>query len=188
MKGLKLSKTSWLILSAGVFVVVLAGLGLTRSQQLKEQTELDEALAITNARLSKLELTGLQQEQAELQQRLDEGKSELEEVKNRLRQTVESVEVTDEFFQIAEYSNVDIISYSNSMMSAGSLGSVGCMTTMINASIEGYTSDLIDFVINLNQGFTTGIVRNVSISIPDEEDENKSTSSISVTVYSYEGT
>ena len=44
MKGLKLSKTSWLILSAGVFIVVLAGLGLTRSQQMKEQTKVADEL------------------------------------------------------------------------------------------------------------------------------------------------
>jgi hypothetical protein len=35
MKGIKISKTGWIILSAGIFVVVLAGLGITRSGQVK---------------------------------------------------------------------------------------------------------------------------------------------------------
>lgn len=188
MSRIKLSKTSWLILSAGIFVVILAGLGLTRSQQLREQTELDEALGISTARLNNLEVSQLELEKAMLQERLDESALEIEEAKERLRQTVISVDVTDEFFRIAEYSNVEILNYSSSPQSDGKLGSVGCITTVITANVEGSTSDLIDFVINLNNGYTTGIVKSVGISIPENTEVKESTASINMIVYSYEGT
>lgn len=187
MKGIKLSKTSWLILAAGVFIVILAGLGLTRSQQLSEQTQLDEALAITMSRLDKLEVTQLELEDAELQQRLDETKSEFAEVKDRLRKTVVSVDVTDELFRIAEYSHVEIMSMITSAQSDGKLGTVSCLTTSINANVRGSTADLIDFVINLNSGYTTGIVKTVNISIPEDTESANSTAAISMSVYSYEG-
>jgi hypothetical protein len=186
MKGIKLSKTSWLILAAGVFIVILAGLGLTRSQQLSEQTLLDEALAATTSRLSMLEVSQLQLEEAELQQRLDETMVEFEDVKDRLRQTVVSVDVTDELFRIAEYSDVEIMSMMSSAQADGKLGPISCLTTSISANIRGNTSDLIDFVLNLNSGYTTGIVRSVNISIPEETSDN-STAAITLSIYSYEG-
>ena len=54
MKLLKLSKTSWLILSAGVFIVVLGSLGIARSQQLQEKGTLDEELRLSTQTLEKL--------------------------------------------------------------------------------------------------------------------------------------
>lgn len=187
MKGIKLSKTSWLILAAGVFIVILAGLGLTRSQQLSEQTQLDEALAVTMSRLDLLEVTQLELEDAELQQRLEETKIEFAEVKDRLRQTVISVDVTDELFRIAEYSNVEIMSMMTSAQSNGKLGPVACLTTSIHANVSGSTDDLINFVINLNSGFTMGIVNSVNINIPEDTQSDNSTAAISMSVYSYEG-
>jgi len=185
MKRLKLSKTSLLILSAGVFIVILSGLGLTRSQQLSEQTLLDEALAITTSRLNNLEAPQLEMEEAELQRRLDETMAEFEEVKDRMRQTVVSADVTDELFRIAEYSNVEIMTMITSAQSDGKLGAISCLTTSINTNVRGSTSDLIDFVLNLNSGYTTGIVRSVNISIP--EDAQSENASAAMSVYSYEG-
>jgi hypothetical protein len=187
MKGLKLSKTSWLILSAGVFIVILAGLGLTRSQQLSEQTLLDEALDSSTSRLNMLDVSQLELEEAELKQRLDETKVEFDEVKDRLRQTVVSVDVTDELFRIAEYSNVEISTMTSSPQSNANLGSVPCLLTTFSANVKGTTSDLIDFVINLNSGYTTGIVRSVNISIPEDTESDNATAAISMSVYTYEG-
>jgi len=39
---MKLSKTGWLIIIIGVFVIILAGLGTVRSQQVREQDQLNE--------------------------------------------------------------------------------------------------------------------------------------------------
>ena len=188
MNKLKLSKTSWLILAAGVFVVILAGLGLTRSQQLREQTEIDDAITITTARLNNLETTQLDVEAAELQRQLDESMIELGEVKDRLRSTVVSVDVTDEFFRIAEYSNVQVMAYKTSGQGEDNLGGISCLKTTISATIKGTTSDLIDFVINLNNGYTTGVVQSINISISEDTTQSEdSTISVSMSVYSYEG-
>jgi len=105
---LKLSKTSWLILSAGIFLVVVAGLGLTRSQQLQEQGQLGEELSIAEMRLSNFQVSELRQQQEELQRHLDENIVQLTAAKDILSQTVESISVTDEFFQIAQYCDVTL--------------------------------------------------------------------------------
>ena len=77
MRTLKISKTSWLIIAAGIFIVIIAGLFLTRSQQIQEQDRLDDELGIAEMRLDKLQIKKLQQQEEELQRQLDESKVQL---------------------------------------------------------------------------------------------------------------
>lgn len=168
MKGMKLSKTSWLILSAGVFVVVLVGLGLTRSQQLKEQTKVTEELSVSAARLENLQTAELRQQMEGLQSKLEENAGQMKTAQDRLRQTVVSVDVIDEFYGIADFNNVLVKGISNSKISQTKYGEVKYDTTSISATIEGTQADIINFVISLNKGFTTGFVENVSLSIAGE--------------------
>ena len=163
---MKISKTSWLILSIGIFLVVLAGLGLTRSQQLQAQSQLDEELDVAEMRLSKLGVEELRLKQEELQRQLDERIAELAEAKDKMRQTVESIDVTDEFFEIARSCEVVIMSISSSSIRDDKLEDITCSAITIDATAEGEVPNLINFVIKLNNDFTTGIVKSAQITIP----------------------
>ena len=48
---MKLSKTSWLILTVGVFVITFASLGAVSYQQVHQQDRLNEELAVAEMRL-----------------------------------------------------------------------------------------------------------------------------------------
>jgi hypothetical protein len=188
MKGLKLSKTSWLILAAGIFLVVLAGLGVSRSGQVKEQSRLEEELGISESILEKTQLTSLQTQMGELQDRLDESESQLVEAKDRLRQTVLSVDVTDKFFEVAKYSDVVVMNLVTSTIAKNTIAGVDCSTISIGATITGDVNNIIDFIINLNQGYTTGYVKSAQINLNNVSSEASSASaSIQMIVYSYEG-
>ncbi len=190
MKGLKLSKTSWLILSAGIFVVILAGLGVTRSQQLQEQSKLEEELGLSTMRVDTIQVSHLRPQLEELQQKLDESESQLNEVRDRLRQTVVSVDVTEKYFAIAEYCDVVIENISNTTISSGTIGGVSCFETSISATVTGEVEDIVNFLIGLNEGYTTGYVQSTQITIPDESDESidsEASASFQLVVYSYEG-
>ncbi len=187
MKGLKLTKTSWLILSAGIFIVVLVGLGLTRSQQLEEQTKLEEELTLSTMRVDKIQVTQLRPQLDELQQRISESESQLNEARDRLRQTVVSVDVTDKLFVIAEYCGVELQNVNTSMISSRVIEGIDCYTTSITATFAGELPDIIDFIISLNDGYTTGYVQSTQISIPDESSDNEPTADIQMVVYSYKG-
>jgi len=163
---LKLSKTSWLILSAGIFLVVVAGLCLTRSQQLQEQGQLGEELSIAERRLSKFQISELQQQQEELQRQLDESTVHLTAAKDILSQTVESIGVTDEFFQIAQFCDVAVMNISSSGTESGKFEGIACTVITLNAMVEGEVPNLIDFVIMLNTDFTNGVVKSAQIDIP----------------------
>lgn len=183
IKNLKLSKTSWLILSAGLFIVILAGLGLTRSQQLQEQTKLDEELGINEVRLNKFNMKELQKQRDELQAQIDENTIRLNEAKYGLRATVESIDVTDEFFVIASICDVLVTNISSSSISNENLNGVGCSKIIINACVSGELLNIIDFIINLNHDYTTGYVKGVHISMCGESPS----ASIEMLIYSYEG-
>jgi len=204
MKGIKLSKTGWLILSAGVFVVILAGLGVTRSQQMREQNRMNEELSLSETRLDKLDITDMRRQLEDLDQKVQEGESQLDDARERLHQTIVSVDVTDEFFKIAEYSGVTVMSLSTSAIASNELEGIGLQTIALSAQVEGDFEKIIDFVINLNNGYATGYVESAQINIPIPEvapaegeeageDEivapvEESTSvAIQMLVYSYEG-
>jgi len=186
MKRLKLSKVAWIILGAGVFVVVLVGLGVTMSQQMKEQTILEEDLDISEMRMEKLELSNLFQELESLMELVDEAENELADAKTRLDQTVNSADVVEEFFDIAQYSNITVMDISSTPISDDSIIGVDLSTTFINALITGELDGIVSFVINLNNGLTTGYIDSVNINIPEAFSEELSTADIQISVYSYE--
>jgi len=186
MKGLlKLSKISWLILSAGVFLVILAGLGITRSQQFQEENALTEELGLSEARLNNIQVAQLQQQNDELQQRIKDSQEQLDIVKERLHQPVESVDVTDKFFVIAENCDVLVMNLSTTTISENILGDIDCSSISISASVQGDLDDLIDFIISLNNGFATGCVRTAQISFSTTGIDEGLSSSIQMIVYSY---
>jgi vacuolar-type H+-ATPase subunit D/Vma8 len=186
MKGFRLSKTSWLILSTGVFLVILVGLGLTRSAQIKQQASLDDELKTSQTILDKVQTADLQQQLQDLQDQVDEASSQVDEARQRLHQTVISADVAEKFYDIAGFSNVEITNISTSMISGDSVAGVGLSTITINAVVQGELNDIVNFVINLNNGYTTGFVTSVSVSVADSEESGVSMASIQMSVYSYE--
>jgi hypothetical protein len=186
MRKIKISKTSWLILFAGVFVVIVVGLFLTHSQQLKEQERLNDELSVVEMRLNKLEVKQLYQEEEGLQKQVDENNVQLLAAKDSLRQTVESIDVTDKFFAIARSCDVEITSISSSSIKTEDLGDINCFKITLNVVAEGEVDNLISFIIKLNNDFITGIVDSAQISIP-EKDCQKPSANIMVAVHAYKG-
>jgi len=187
MKFLKLSKAGWLILAAGVFLVILAGLGITRSQQAQEQGQLEDELSVSLQSLEKLDVTELRQRLDELQQMVDEEQLQLDEARSRLDKTVVSVDVTEQFFSIADYCGVTVMSMSTSPIQDEDFEGIGLSMTALNSKAVGELNDIIQFVISLNNDFTTGLVNRFQIDIPEESD-NTTSVSVQMYIYSYEGT
>lgn len=187
MKGLKLSKTSWLILSTGVFVVVLAGLGITRFGQISDNTTLNEELSISAVRLENINLAPLQVQLAELNEQLKDSESQLAEVKNRFIQTIISVDVVDKFYEIAYYYGIKVRNIGTSQIQDNRYQGVNCIVININATVVGTLSQIIDFIIGLNNNYSTGFVSSVQISISDATVDEGTIANIIMVAYSYEG-
>jgi hypothetical protein len=188
MKGFKFSKTGLLILATGVFIVVLASLGVMRFSQTSEQDSLNEALALSETRLGFMDLQPLQLQMAELEEQLNEIESLLAEAKQRLVQSVISVNVTDKFYEIAAYHEIIVDSISTTKNQAADYGGVACILITINAAVTGDLEHVIDFIAGLNNNYTTGYVQSAQIAIKDDEAPRGTEANIMMVIYTYEGT
>jgi len=109
---MKLGKTAWLILIIGVFVIAIGSVYWLYLQQGREQAELNAQLSATQATLPKLAVqrTNLESTLTELEDRLEQATSRLETAKVAFPNAVESIEVDELLFGIADDWGLEIIS------------------------------------------------------------------------------
>ena len=168
---MKLGKISWLILTAGIFIITFASLGVARFQQLDEKDQLSGELAVAQHRLGKFQLKQLDSQKQELEQQLDKATAQLETAKNEISQPIESITVTDSLFDIARACGVEVTDIISSDLTDGELAGIPSSVINLSIRVEGYVPDLINFVSKLNNDFAVGVVSSVKMNIPQEVEE-----------------
>ena len=184
MKKIKinLSKTGWIILSVGVFIVVLAGLGVTYSQQLKTSSEASDELEVTKMRLGQFNIEELESQKASLQELHTELSLQHDTGKTLLLQPVTSIDVTDKCYEIAAENNVEIIDIGTTDVKTDTFIKLPCEMISVNIVVRGELSDMVDFIINLNEDFSTGYIVTVQTVMADTP-----YTSVQLVVYTYKG-
>jgi hypothetical protein len=167
LKRIKLTKIAWLILAAGVVVVIFSSLAVAYFQQVDAKEQLDEEIELANRKLNALQLQELRSQQQELEQQLSDAISQIETAKAALSPSIENIAATDTVFETANDSDVEINEYKSADFNRGKLAEVIFSILPITTDIEGKLPDIIDFVINLNGNFTTGAVQSVDIITSD---------------------
>jgi hypothetical protein len=181
---MKISKASWMILGAGVFIIALTGLGVARSGQVQEQKKVTTDLTVNTARLNNLQVSLEQSRINELEQEVKDAQSQTGDIKNRLIQSVISVDVADKFYEIAGFYSVNVTSMGTSTNSEQPFTGIPCEIISLSASVSGTADNIIDFVKGLNDNFITGFIRSAQL---DLKDPLNSSVSLQMIVYSYKG-
>ena len=193
---MKITKTSWIILAIGIFVITFGSLGAARSQQLNEGKQLSDELAVAEMRLSKFDLKQLYSQQQGLEEQINQTTSQLEIAKVRLSQPNDSTTITDAIFRIAQVSGVELIEISSSSLTQGKLDKVGGLLLTLNTLVRGDVPNLIDFIMRLNNDLPTAIVKSAEITIPEATDnvtDNATTeakppsANVQLEVFTYQG-
>ena len=184
---MKLRKTSLLIITIGIFIIAVIGLGTIRYQQIQQQNQLNEQLAQAQSRLGGVKLEQLSSRQAELEGQLSQATSQFEAVKAILSQPVGSVAASSILFDIAKAHGVEVTEMTSSGPVTESLEGVTCSVISLTAKVEGDVPNLVSFVAKLNSHFTTGVVKSITITIPETTSEEKASASIEMVVYTYRG-
>ncbi|MFC1916011.1 hypothetical protein ACFLW4_04875 [Chloroflexota bacterium] len=184
---MKLGRTSWLIISIGIFIIILAGLGTIRFQQVNEQNQLIEKLALTQSKLKLIQPEQLSHRQEELEQQLPERTSQPETAKAILSQPIGIISISDILFELADANNVEITEIRSSGMAESELEGVHCLALSLIAEINGEVADLVSFITRLNDDLATGVINSLEINIPGTTDENKSSANIQLIIYTYQG-
>ena len=188
LKRIKLTKTAWLLLAAGVVIVAFSSLGVAYFQQVDEKKQLDEELDLANRKLNTLQLQELRSQQQELEQQLDQVMSQLETAKADLSPSIENIAATDTVFETANDSDVVVNEYASADFNYGDLAGITFSILPISAAVRGNVPDIIDFVINLNGNFTTGVVQSVNILTSDNiTGVDNAGATIHQSIYVYQG-
>jgi len=184
---LKLSKTSWLLIGIGIFMIISIGLGVVRYQQFHEQNTLNEKFALVQSRLNGIKLEQLSHRQKEVEQQLSQIISQSETARTTLSQPIGSINISNTLFDIAEANNVEVIEISSSGLASEELAGITCAALPLTARVEGEVTDLVSFITKLNSALDTSLVKSVGIEIPETTSEQKPTANIQMVIYTYQG-
>ncbi len=212
---LKLSRTAWLILSIGIFVVALGGLFMVYRGQVAQQQELNSKLSQAQATLPPLvsQREELESQLAGLENDMAQTTSLLESARAKFPESVDGIEYSEVLFNIADDSGLKIVTLTASGTEDEEVDGIIYSITLFEVVVKGEVDDVLDFVhvISTSDGFTTTTgelidfttttVELVDIGVPDplseeakedmtaaEIDEAESPSAaIKITVFSYKG-
>jgi hypothetical protein len=137
-------------------------------------------------RLDKVDAAPSQVQLEELKQQLADNELQLTDVKDKLRQKINSVDVTDKFYEIADYYRVNVKLMGTTTISHDNYQGVSCSVISLSGTADGDLANIIDFITGLNNNFSTGFVQSAQIKVSDDT-TGASNASISLVVYSYEG-
>ena len=108
LSKMKLSKTSWLVLTIGIFVIIFAGLGVARFQQFRQQNQLLGEIAAAEQELDGVQLEQLSSRMTELEMQLAQTISQFEAAKAIFSQPIKSVAASSILFDLAESYDLEV--------------------------------------------------------------------------------
>lgn len=184
---MKLSRTTLLLVAAGALIIILTSLGIVSFQQVDEQNQLNEQLALTQSNLNRIQLEKLSSRQTELESQLSQATSQFEAVKAILSQPVGSTAATGILFDVAEAYGLEVTELSSSGPATESLEGVTYSVISLTAKVEGDVLKLISFITKLNNHFTTGTIKSIKITSPETTSEEKAIADIQLVVYTHQG-
>ncbi len=165
MGDMKLTKKKWLFLGIGIFVLVSAGLGRVWAQRVQEQEQLKQELSLAQLRLTKsADMQQLSSRQEELQTRLIQLPLQVTSAKASLSQSLETIEVDETLFGIAEISGVQLRIISSSPPTDIKLDGIPYSVLHQSLQIEGSEGNILDFIRKCTEKFPTGMATSVQIA------------------------
>ncbi len=184
---MKLSKTHWMIIITGILTIAIASLAIVYFQQVQQHKQLNEQLIQVQTNTEKAQITKLVLDKTELEAQLGEVEPQFEVVQGALSQPILSSTVTRTLFDIAEDHGLEIIEMTSTVPSKEKLAGVEFSLITLTTHVEGDSSNMVDFIIDLNNHFPTGIIRNVTITIPENSSGEKATVDILMVIYTRQG-
>ena len=206
---MKISKTAWLILGIGIFVIAFASLYLVYFQQGREQERLSDSLSVAQQTLPKLasekddwerQLTQLGSQLARLKSELARATSRLADSKTSFPKSVESIEYGERLFNIADGCDLVITEFTASEpgdkkveVEVGDIKveDVTYFVTSFTVDVEGEVTDILDFIntIATDEYFINATVVEVDMVVPElaSEEEEKPSATIKLDIYGYQG-
>lgn len=191
---MKLSRRTWIILLAGIFIIGLVSINTAYSKQDEERSQLNQELSVAQARLAQYapeqdSAQELASQQEELESRLVLIETQLKSVKVGLAPSIQSIEVTNTLFKVAESCGVEITEIGSPGLNDEALEGLNYSMLILTVKAEGSVLKLVNFILGLSDEFPTGVVEAVEINVPEvtEEETEPPSANLELHIHTYEG-
>lgn len=191
---MKLSNTALLILGIGIFVIVLASLVWVYLEQRGERAALDDSLSAAQATVTTLvsEEKDWESQLSQLESELAQATVLLSTAKLNFPHPVESIEVDEKLFMVADSWDLEVIGLTSSTPTKEVVENVTYSVTSFTVNIKGEVADILSFAntIATDEYFDNATVKLASANVPEpriggEEEEEKPLASFVLNIYSY---
>ena len=193
---MKLTRTTWLILALGVFVIAFASLFVVYSRQASQQKDLKSSLAEAEASYPQLasQIKNLESQLAQRQSEVAAALLNLSQAKAKFPRSVRSIDYYQRLLAIADDCDLNVTSLMASQTRQQKTDSVTYLVTTFLVAVRGDMASILDFVHTLatREDFTSATVTVVSINIPQPPTgqggiPQESEASITMDIYAYPG-
>jgi hypothetical protein len=190
----RLSKTAWIVLGVGIFVIAFVALYMLNSQQSSEQRNIKDNLTISEADIitvtaektdAENQLTKLNGQLIQLENKLAEAKSKLNSSKGSFPNRVESIEYGERLFNTADGWLLELVNFTATEPGDEEVEDIDFTITTFTVKVKGQIGDIIGFInsIIIDDYFASASVDSVNINITEEQENPLAT--VKLTVYSY---
>ncbi len=185
---IKISRTSWILLAVGIFVILMSGLGAAYGTQQSEYNQLSEELFLTRSRLVKYSPDELSAQQEELEDQVAQIESEVTVNKDYISPSIENIEVIEALFAaLAGTTNVEVVEISSPGLTNTEMEEITFSTLPFTVRIEGAVPNLLRFVNELSHEFPTHVVELIKMNIPEVAGVEEPAATIQLLIYTYQG-
>ncbi len=182
----KLTRTTLLLIVAGVCFIASVALSLVCSQQVQQQSQLKAKLVLDQSNLKGIRLEQLSSQQAELEKQLSQATSQFGAVNATLSRSIGSTNASNTFFDVAKANGLEVTEITSPGSANDTLGKVTCSSILLKAKVDGNIANLVSFVTKLTSSFVTD-VKSVTITTSGTPIGENATADIQLVIYSYRG-
>jgi type II secretory pathway pseudopilin PulG len=144
---IKISKKVLVIIGIVIFAIVLGSLVRTYSQQATEQGELSASLAAQQTLLNKLTA-----DKKDWEDKRDQAESLLNTSLAKFPQSVESIQYSDDLFEIADDCNLSLTDLRPSKPSTKTAGAATYSVATFTLQVTGEVDNILDFIYAIRTG------------------------------------
>lgn len=185
---MKFTKTIWLVIGAGIFIVALAALGMVIFQQVDEKSQLNKQLASSQSQLQSIQREPLSSQQAELEGQLNQAIPKFEALKTKLSQPVSNTVAA--LFDAAKTRGLVVTDMTSSSPTNESVPGATLLAMPVSVKVEGSVYQMVNYIAALNNLLKTSAIESVEITVPEQTSgDNASATSaiIQLAIYTYRG-
>ena len=204
---MKISKTSWIVLLVGIFLIMSASIGWIYYQQLQQEKGIESEIAAARQALAVITFDNLNEQKAAINDEIENTNKAISDIQQDLYSEIYSINITELILSEAQGQDIAVKEMSSSGQTAALLGGIPFNSIKIDISLEGALIDIKTFVERLNERFPNSVTEYVQMDRLDVETESEEDpestptpipeietgamdlmkGKISLTIYSYEG-